>query len=99
MLGLAAVPAIIQMIGMFGIVPESPRWLMQVSQTQKAEAVLKKIRGLDDVDQEIKEIEQSIAEESGSWREILNPAIRPALFIGISLQAFQQLCGINTGNS
>ena len=34
--------------------------------------------------------------EQGSWRQLFQPGIRWALVIGMSLQMFQQLAGINT---
>jgi len=59
--------------------------------------ILQIIRGEGvNVTDEIKEIEESMLQETGGWRELFSPAIRPALLVGISLQAFQQFCGINT---
>jgi len=45
---------------------------------------------------ELVEIESSLNKQEGSWRELLSPALRPALIIGIGLAAFQQFTGINT---
>jgi hypothetical protein len=58
MLGLAAVPALIQLVGMLFIVPgstsldlqhqhfeESPRWLLDNDKKTSAEQILQKIRG------------------------------------------------------
>jgi len=42
MLGLAAVPAFIQLLG-FLFLPESPRWLMQKKKYDKAAASLHKV--------------------------------------------------------
>jgi len=97
MLGLAATPAIIQLIGMIFIVPESPRWMMSAGKTEEAIATLRKIRGEGvNIEAEIQEIQESISTESGSWKDLFGKSIRPALAIGVALQVFQQLCGINT---
>src|SRR4029453_11612672 len=32
----------------------------------------------------------------GGWRNVLNPAVRPALVVGVGLAIFQQVTGINT---
>jgi len=97
MLGIAAFPAIIQFIVIFLIGPESPRWLVSVKQIEKSVQVLKTVRSNTcNARGEINEIEKSLKEENGGWKELFSPSIRPALIVGISLQAFQQFCGINT---
>ena len=47
---------------------------------------------------ELHEIERSSqqAQEHGNWRDLLSPALRPALVVGIGLAIFQQVTGINT---
>ena len=59
MLGLAAVPAIIQFVG-FLFMPESPRWLVSRRQDDKARLILRSMRGTDDVDLELQEIKESV---------------------------------------
>jgi SP family galactose:H+ symporter-like MFS transporter len=95
MFGLAAIPAIILLVGLF-FVPESPRWLMSRLSRDHARAVLARIRGATEVDSELAEIEASLNQQEGSWRELLSPGLRPALVIGIGLAVFQQFTGINT---
>jgi len=96
MLGLAVIPSLILALGMF-FMPPSPRWLISKGFESKAVAVLKKIRGIDNVDKEVNEIEQTLLlENEGKWSDLLEPKIRSALIIGIGLAAFQQLTGINT---
>ncbi len=96
MLGLAAVPAAILAVGMW-FMPNSPRWLVSYNRTFQARIVLQRIRGTEDVDQEIQDIHESLVEKhSKNWSELLNPSIRPALIVGVGLAAFQQLTGINT---
>ena len=62
MLGLAGVPAVIQFIG-FLFMPESPRWLVQRGEDEKAKSVLQKIRGRSDVEMELDEVRQSCDED------------------------------------
>ncbi|XP_059153748.1 proton myo-inositol cotransporter-like, partial [Physella acuta] len=101
MLGLAAIPGIVQFIFFFYL-PESPRYQMMKNQEREAEITLKKIRNTNNVDQEMDEIRQSLKQEAESkgwhiWKQIFTtPHVRKALFIGCMLQVFQQFCGINT---
>ena len=71
MLGLAAIPAVIQFFG-FLFLPESPRWLIQKGQTQKARWILSQMRGNQTIDEEYDSIKNNIEEEekevgSGMW--------------------------------
>ncbi|HXX45322.1 MAG TPA: sugar porter family MFS transporter [Candidatus Acidoferrales bacterium] len=95
MFGLAAIPGLILLIGLF-FVPESPRWFVKQQLRDRARAVLAKIRNPLAIDAELGEIESSFAQQEGSWRELLSPALRPALLIGVWLAIFQQFTGINT---
>ncbi|GCB71767.1 hypothetical protein scyTo_0006064, partial [Scyliorhinus torazame] len=103
MLGLSAIPAIIQFVG-FLFLPESPRWLMQKGKTQKARRVLSQIRGTQNIDDEYEFIKNNIEEEEREaaggdtvlWKMITYPPTRRALIVGCGLQLIQQLSGINT---
>uniref|UniRef100_A0A8C5M6J1 Proton myo-inositol cotransporter n=1 Tax=Leptobrachium leishanense TaxID=445787 RepID=A0A8C5M6J1_9ANUR len=103
MFGLSAVPAILQFFG-FLFLPESPRWLIQKGQTQKARRVLSQIRGNQNIDEEYDSIKNSIDEEEKEaggggpviYRMLVYPPTRRALLLGCGLQMFQQLAGINT---
>ena len=96
MLGLAAIPGLILGVGML-VLPESPRWLAKHLGPEAARVVLLRIRG-GSVDTEYREICDSLehAEEHGRWADLLLPAVRPALVVGIGLAIFQQVTGINT---
>ena len=61
MLGLSALPGVIQFIG-FLFMPESPRWLVDKGHVQQAERVLVRTRGYSDVKEELHEIERSVNE-------------------------------------
>lgn len=95
MFGAAAIPALILLVGLV-FVPESPRWYMRQLLRDRAREVLLRIRAPHEVDPELAEIEASLNQQTGSWREIWSPALRPPLIVGIGLAAFQQFTGINT---
>jgi len=96
MFGLAAVPATILFVGML-FVPESPRWLINHNFIDKARSILERLRAsADTIDNEIHSIQTSPEKQKGSFSELLNPLIRPALIAGIGLAIFQQITGINT---
>ena len=103
--GLAGIPGLILLVGFF-FCPESPRWLVKQGRITDARAVLKKLRSERcDVESELQEIinvvreDEKIAGEGGnSFRRMARtPSVRNALILGVTLQLFQQLAGINTG--
>lgn len=98
MLGLGAVPAIVLGLGVVRL-PESPRWLIMRGDSTGAKEALSRIRtgGGTAIDSEVEEIQGSLGqEEGGSWRDLLQPAIKAALVVGIGLAILQQVTGINT---
>ena len=100
MLGLAAVPAVIQFIG-FLFLPESPRWLAKHKGAPAARRVLQKIRGTQAVDAELEMIIASIRADqgvasSGLMTALREAPLRRAMALGCMLQLIQQLTGINT---
>src|ERR671916_3249074 len=101
MFGVALIPALILGIGMFRL-PESPRWLFNRGQTEKARAVLGRSRSQQEIElefremEEIKRAEREQERERVGYAELLSPYVRPALIIGIGLAIFQQITGINT---
>ena len=95
MFALAAIPAIVLFVGLL-FLPESPRWLMSRSREGEARVLLERIRDTSDVEKELAEIEASLNQQGGSWRELFGASLRPALIVGIGLAVFQQFTGINT---
>ncbi|KAG7385589.1 hypothetical protein PHYPSEUDO_001241 [Phytophthora pseudosyringae] len=100
MLGLAAVPAVVQFVG-FMALPESPRYLVSKGMEDEARAALLKIRGeQENIEVELEhmksEVRGSKLEESNVWEELRSPPVMRALTLGCFLQCLQQLCGINT---
>jgi SP family galactose:H+ symporter-like MFS transporter len=95
MFAIGVAPAVILGVGVF-FLPFSPRWLMSRSLPDKAREVLKRVRGTDNVENEIRDIAVSLEEEAGGWKEFLKPWMRAPLIIGIGIMFFQQITGINT---
>ena len=96
MLGLALVPSVILVAGMIGM-PESPRYLFKISQTQRARGELERIYGDSaEAQREERSIHDSLRTQSAGFEAFRQPAIRLVLFIGISLAVLQQITGINT---
>src|SRR5215204_311778 len=95
MLGLAVVPAVILLIGMY-FMPETPRWLVSRDRDDEAREVLRRDRSEEAVEKEIRDIREIEEQEEGGLRELLASWVRPALVVAIGLAVFQQIIGINT---
>jgi len=95
MFALAVIPAAAFGIGLI-FIPNSPRWLVDRGHAEQARAVLKRIRGPEQVEGELSEIQHSVAQQKGHWSELLSPLLRPAMIVGIGLAIAQQITGINT---
>ncbi|MCU0652309.1 MAG: sugar porter family MFS transporter [Candidatus Omnitrophica bacterium] len=95
MFGLGAIPAVILLIGMIYL-PETPRWLVTQGLIDKAKNVLSRTGRGRNADLEIENISKTMSDKKCCWKEVFEPWIRPALFVGIGLAFFQQATGINT---
>jgi SP family galactose:H+ symporter-like MFS transporter len=94
MFGLAAIPAAALFVGVF-LQHESPQYLINQGRIDEARSVLSEVRTTEDIDAEIKGI-QEVRREKASARDLLERSIRPALILGVLLAVFQQVTGINT---
>ncbi len=95
MLGIGAAPALILLIALL-VMPESPRFLMQVGKTEKGYAILERIGGTDSADRELVEIKASIEDNAkGSIKDLFRQPLSYALMIGIFLALFNQWVGQN----
>jgi sugar porter (SP) family MFS transporter len=95
MFAVGALPGLALVLGMF-LMPESPRWLVSARRKADAAAVLKKIRGRQDVAGEVAEIDAEVKAETGGLSDLLTPALRLPLIIGLGLAILQQVTGVNT---
>jgi sugar porter (SP) family MFS transporter len=96
MLGLAFVPSLVLLIGMY-FAPETPRWLVSKDRDDEAREVLRRTRDEAIVERELEEIQRIEEEqEEGGLGELLAPWLRPAMVVGIGLAILQQVIGINT---
>jgi MFS transporter, SP family, xylose:H+ symportor len=96
MFGLGAVPSLFFLLGVLWL-PESPRWLMQVNQNERARRILGKIGDASFAEHTVNDIKQSMisAKQNAGSVSVWAPAVRGAVVVGILLAVFQQFCGIN----
>ncbi len=94
MFGLAAIPAVLMFTGML-FQRESPHWLIAQGREDEAREVLRLVRDEGGIDAEIAEVRELSRRRSG-FREVLSPAVRHVMVIGVALAVFQQITGINT---
>ena len=107
MLGIAGLPSILQFFAMLYL-PESPKWLIKTNQNSKALDVMKKIfhertaEAKEEIQHEFNHIIDSISKEGGGVIKLRDTYVqlftiyRRSLFVGVMLQVWQQLAGINT---
>ena len=92
--GVAAVPAILFLVMLFGI-PPSPRWLVTRKRIEEARLVLREM-GTEDAEGELQQIVNSVHVESLQESEALfSWKYRVPIFLAITIGMFNQLSGIN----
>lgn len=99
MLGLAAVPAIILLLGVLRL-PESPRFLVKKGFEDEAREVLSFIRKDDEIDPELKEIVKTAKEENSArknitFRYLFSKKYRYLVIAGVGVAFLQQFMGAN----
>jgi len=94
MFGVGVIPAILFFLLLF-FIPQSPRWLTAKGYPDKARAVLARVTNAETAAREVAEIQATLKEETGSIRQLFEPGLRLALFLGVSIAVLSQLTGIN----
>lgn len=94
MLGSEVIPAFVFFVLLF-FVPESPRWLAAQSREGLAKQILEKINGKAVSLEIFREITDSLRDEKGSLKDLMDTKLRKPLLIGVVLALFSQITGIN----
>ena len=95
MFGLGAIPSLLFLAGVLWM-PESPRWLAQNGNIDKASNILARIGGTAFSSTTLSEIQKSANTVTKvKFSAVFEKKVLPAVLIGIGLAVFQQLCGIN----
>lgn len=96
-LGLAGVPACILFLGSI-VITETPTSLIERGKDVAGKNILKKIRGVEDVEAEYEQIKMAsdlASQVKHPFKELMKLHSMPQLIIAIMLQVFQQFTGIN----
>ncbi|KAK4279609.1 hypothetical protein QN277_011360 [Acacia crassicarpa] len=96
-LGGAMVPALIIVVGSF-FLPDTPNSMIERGDHEAARASLKKIRGVEEVDEEFRDMimaSDASKKVQNPWKNLLQRKYRPQLTMSIMIPFFQQLTGIN----
>lgn len=91
-LGVAAVPAALFLLMLFGI-PRSPRWLVKKNRQDEAREVLR-LTGEENFEREVQDIVESIEAERGHGK-LFTWNHRMPIILAVTLAMFNQLSGIN----
>lgn len=95
MFAFAFIPIALQFVGLF-FIPETPSWLIAHHKSEKAEAILHKIRVASSEERLVAIEKEHDAPTRSSWKELFSPAVRKPFLIGIGVAVFQSITGINT---
>ncbi|MDR5650483.1 sugar porter family MFS transporter [Staphylococcus nepalensis] len=99
MLSAAAIPALILFLGVLKL-PESPRFLIKNNKFKEAKLVLSNLRNNNNIENELKEIENIIQKERNnevkhSLATLFNGKYKYLVIAGLGVAAFQQFQGAN----
>ena len=101
--GIQMIPGVILGLGMF-FLPRSPRWLASKDRWEEAIQVLADLHSGGDIEHpkvlaEYQEIEEALRfereEAKSSFHALIDKKMRGRVLLGMSIQIWSQLCGIN----
>ncbi|GAA3066387.1 MULTISPECIES: sugar porter family MFS transporter [Actinomycetes] len=99
MLGLSVVPSLLFAVGL-AFIWETPRWLVKKGREAEALTILHYDRTPEEAERELQEIhvinEAEKAAGAQNLKALLQPWVKPILFVGLGLAILQQIMGINT---
>lgn len=96
MLGILSVPALFMLIAGLTL-PRSPRWLILRGCEDEARSVLRQTRASKpEIDYELDEIKSSVTKRQSGFKLFRHGFFWRVLLLGVTLQALQQLSGINS---
>ncbi len=99
MLGVEAIPAIVYFLALFAV-PESPRWLVMHDRDDEALRIMERVSDTEQARAGLQSVRNALSTEAGSenaaFRELLHPALRTVLTIGLAVAILQQITGINS---
>lgn len=94
MLAVAAIPAAVYLV-LSSVIPESPRYLVQIGKTDRAREVFAKVDP-GDPDAKIAEVRESLGEKKPKLSDLRGRVgLLPIVWVGMAIAALQQFCGIN----
>lgn len=94
MLAAAAVPAAVYLV-LSSVIPESPRYLVQIGKIDEARRVFAKVDP-SDPESKIAEVRDSLGEEQPKLRDLRGRfGFLPIVWVGVAIAALQQFVGIN----
>lgn len=91
---MMSIPSIVFLLLLL-LIPESPRWLIQKGQTNKALSILTKVITEQKAHEEITAVTNARNTKGGTTSSLFSKQYRVPLLIGITLAVFQQFSGIN----
>ncbi len=99
MFAVGAVPALLIIVGVLAVIPESPQWLVTNGKIKQADKVFTQMSNSATAEkmihrQQEQERQDGNQSESG-WHLLFSAPARPALTVGVALAALQQFAGIN----